>query len=291
MNTEMKSRQSREVMRRKLYKTISTVLISLGALVMLYPLIWMVVSSFKPENMIFADKSLIIREFTIEHYIRGLKGVAGTSFFDYMLNSLKVVIPVVIGNLISCSMVGYAVARLDFPFKKIVFPIILITMMLPMHATLIPRYMMFRTFNWIDTYYPLTVPSFFAIQGFFCYLFIQFMRGIPKELDQAATVDGCGPIMTYFRIIVPLSGPVFITAAIFSFIWTYDDFFSQLIYINDPTRFTIALSLRQYTEAFELSAFGVLFAMSTLSLIPVFIFFISCQKYLVEGIATTGLKG
>ena len=291
MTLEMRSKHSSEGVSRKLYKIIGAILITLGAAVMLYPLLWMVASSFKPESMIFADKSLLIKEFTIEHYIRGLKGVAGTSFMDYMVNSLKVVIPVVIGNLISCSMVGYAVARLEFPFKKIVFPIILITMMLPMHATLIPRYMMFRNLNWIDTYLPLTVPSFFAIQGFFCYLFIQFMRGIPKELDQAATVDGCGPIMTYFRIIVPLSGPVFITAAIFSFIWTYDDFFSQLIYINDPTQFTIALSLRQYTEAFELSAFGVLFAMSSLSLVPVFIFFISCQKYLVEGIATTGLKG
>jgi len=280
-----------ESRRRKTYKIVMTIIVTLGAFIMIYPLLWMVVSSFKPENMIFKDKSLIIREFTIEHYIRGLKGVAGTSFFDYILNSLRVVIPVVIGNLISCSMVGYAVSRLSFPFKKIVLPVILLTMMLPMHATLIPRYMLFRTLNWIDTYKPLTVPSFFATQGFFCYLFIQFMRGIPKELDQAATVDGCGPIKIYFKIIAPLSLPVFITAAIFSFIWTYDDFFSQLIYINNPVRYTVALSLRQYTEAFEMSAFGVLFAMSTLSLVPVFIFFISCQKYLIEGIATTGLKG
>lgn len=286
-----KNKKQSRIYRKNAYKIILTILITAGSIVMIYPLLWMVASSFKPEIMIFKDKSLIIREFTIEHYIRGLKGVSGTSFFDYMMNSLKVVIPVVIGNLISCSMVGYAVARLNFPFKKIVFPIVLITMMLPVHATLIPRYILFRNFGWIDTYLPLTVPSFFAIQSFFCYLFIQFMRGIPRDLDQAATVDGCGPIMIYWRIILPLSGPVFISAAIFSFIWTYDDFFSQLIYINNPVKFTVALSLRQYTEAFEMSAFGVLFAMSTLSLVPVFIFFLSCQKYLVEGIATTGLKG
>ncbi len=276
---------------QKIYKLFTTVLMSLGALVMLYPLVWMVVSSFKPEIMIFKDKSLIIKAFTLDNYVRGIKGVAGTGFFEYILNSLKVVIPVVIGTLISCSFVGYAVSRLTFPFKRFIFPTILLTMMLPIHATLIPRYIMFRNLHWIDSYLPLTVPSFFAVQGFFCYLFIEFMRGIPKELDQAATVDGCGPITIYFRIIMPLSLPVFITAAIFSFMWTYDDFFSQLIYINNPTKFTIALSLRQYTEAFEQSAFGVLFAMSTLSLIPIFILFISCQKYLVEGIATTGLKG
>ena len=160
-----------------------------------------------------------------------------------------------------------------------------------MHATLIPRYIMFRNFGWINTYLPLTVPSFFAVQGFFNYLFIQFMRGIPNELDKAATIDGCRPIMIYFRIIIPLSVPAFLTAGLFSFIWTYDDFFSQLVYIGNPTAFTGSLALRQYTEALEMSAFGVLFAMSTLSLIPIFVLFISFQKYLDEGIATTGMKG
>lgn len=263
----------------------------LGATVMIYPLLWMVASSFKPELLIFKDKSLIIREFTLENYIRGLNGIGGITFFAFLLNTLKVVIPVVIGNLLSCSMVGYAMARLHFPFKNAVYALIFATMMLPMHATLIPRYIMFQNLGWLGTYLPLIIPNFFAIQGFFCYLFIQFMRGIPPELDQAATVDGCGPVTIYARIIVPLSLPAFLTAAIFSFIWTYDDFFSQLIYINNPTRFTMALALRQYIDALEMSAFGVLFAMSALSLIPIFVLFVSCQKYLVEGIATTGLKG
>jgi multiple sugar transport system permease protein len=117
------------------------------------------------------------------------------------------------------------------------------------------------------------------------------MRGIPGELDQAARIDGCSPISIYIRIITPLSLPAYLTAALFSFIWTYDDFFSQLVYINKPTSFTIALALRQYTEALEMSAFGVLFSMSTLSLIPIAVLFVCFQKYLVEGIATTGLKG
>ncbi|NLN46592.1 MAG: carbohydrate ABC transporter permease [Clostridiaceae bacterium] len=276
---------------KKLYRTVLFLFVLLGATVMLYPLLWMIASSFKPELMIFKDKSLIIREFTVEHYIRGWKGVSGTGFLDYLLNSFKVVIPVVIGNILSCSMVGFAIARLKFPGKNIVFYIILLTMMLPMHATLIPRYVLFLNLDWIDSYKPLTVPSFFAVQGFFCYLFIQFMRGIPSDMDQAATVDGCGPVKIYLKIIVPLTTPAFITTAIFSFIWTYDDFFSQLIYISAPTKFTVALALRQYTEALELSAFGVLFAMSSVSLIPIFVFFITSQKYLVEGIVTSGMKG
>ena len=267
------------------------IIVSLGALVMIYPLAWMVASSFKPELLIFRDKSLLIREFTVEHYIRGWLGVGGITFPHYLFNTLKIVVPVVLGTLLSCSMVGYAVARLDFKLKGIVYILIFGTLMLPVHSTLIPRYIMFKNFGWINTYLPLIVPSFLAVQGFFCYLFIQFMRSIPNELDKAATIDGCGPIMIYFRIIAPLSVSAFFTAALFSFIWTYDDFFSQLVFISNPRSFTISLMLRQYTEALEMSAFGVLFAMSTISLIPIFILFVSFQKYLIEGISTTGLKG
>ena len=153
----------RAVRGENVYKVLVFILVLLGALIMIYPLIWMIVSSFKPELLIFKDKSLIIREFTLENYTRGFEGVGGVSFLEYMLNSMKVVIPVIIGNLISCSMVGYAVARLEFSFKKAVIPVILITMMLPVHATLVPRYMMFRVFGWLNTYLPLTVPSFFAM--------------------------------------------------------------------------------------------------------------------------------
>lgn len=252
---------------------------------------WMVVSSFKPESLIFKDKSLFIREFTLENYIRGFKGIGKMTFVKYMINSFKVVIPVILATLFSCSATGYAFARLKFFGKKVFFALMMMTMMLPMHASLIPRYIMFNKLGWINTYLPLTIPSLFAVGTFFCFLFTQFMRGIPKELDQAATVDGCGPVGIYFRIIVPLSVPAFLTTAIFSFIWTYDDFFSQLIYLNNPKFYTIALALRQYTDAFELSAFGVLFAMSAVSLVPIFILFIFCQKYLIEGITTSGLKG
>jgi len=275
----------------KKYRIVMFIITLVGSIIMIYPLLWMISRSFTPEHLIFQSSGLAIHEFTFENYIRGLQGVAGVTFFHYLVNSFRVTIPVVIGTLISSSMVGFAVARLDFPGKKAVYAVIFATMMIPIHATLIPRYIMFNELGWIGTYLPLVVPPFFGIQGFFCFLFIQFMRGIPRELDQAATVDGCSPIAIYWRIILPLSVPAFLTSAIFSFIWTYDDFFSHLIYITNPRQMTIALALRQYIEAFELSAFGVLFAVSAMSLIPVFILFISCQKYLVEGIATTGMKG
>jgi multiple sugar transport system permease protein len=279
------------VQTRKLARAVLFGLVCVGAVVSLYPLLWMVASSFKPEKLIFADKSLLIRQFTLDNYIKGFKGIGGNTYLDYLRNTFVLVITVVVGNLLSCSMTGYAFARLRFFGKRVFFVLMLLTMMLPMHASLIPRYILFNKLGWINTFKPMIVPHFLAIGSFFVFLFVQFMRGIPRELDHAATVDGCDPIAIYWRVILPLSTPALLTTAIFTFIWTYDDFFSQLIYLNDPRKFTIALALRQYTEAYELSAFGTLFAMSAVSLLPVMIFFISCQRYLVQGIVTTGLKG
>ncbi len=275
----------------KAWRVLLFLLVCLGAAVSLYPLLWMVASSFKPEKLIFADKSLMVREFTLANYLKGFKGIGGNTYLDYLRNTFVIVIPVVVANLLSCSMTGYAFARLQFFGKKVFFVLMLLTMMLPMHASLIPRYILFNKLGWINTFKPMIVPQFFAVSAFFVFLFVQFMRGIPKELDHAATVDGCGPVSIYWRIIVPLSTPAMLTTAIFTFIWTYDDFFSQLIYLNDPRKFTVALALRQYVEAYELSAFGTLFAMSAVSLIPIMLFFVSCQRYLVQGIVTSGLKG
>ena len=276
---------------KKPLRIIFFAVVVLGCVVMTYPLIWMVVSSFKPEAIIFKDKSLIIRGFTLDNYIKGFKGVSGVTFWNYLFNTFKVVIPVVVGTILSSSMAGYAFVRLQFVGKKLYFALMIMLLMLPMHAVLIPRYLLFNWLGWIDSYLPLTVPSFFATGSFFVFLFVQFIRGIPNEIDMAATVDGCDPIQIFIRITIPLSMPAILTAAIFSFIWTYDDFLSHLIYINNPRKFTISLALRQYAEAFERSAYGTLFAMSAISLIPLFAFFVFCQKYLVEGIATTGIKG
>jgi multiple sugar transport system permease protein len=274
-----------------LLKTLRFILVFAGCLFSLYPLMWMLASSFKPEAQIFSDKSLIIHEFTFSHYLTGLQGMGGTTFLDNFRNTFAIVIPVVIGNVLSCSMTGYAFARLSFVWKRVFFALMILTMMLPMHAALIPRYILFNNMHWVNTFLPLIVPSYFAVSAFFCFLNVQFMRGIPMELDQAATIDGCSPVGIYARILLPLSLPAILTTAIFSFIWTYDDFFSQLIYLGDPKKYTVALALRQYVEATGESSYGRLFAMSVVSMIPVFVFFVTCQKYLIQGIATTGLKG
>ena len=164
------------------------------------------------------------------------------------------------------------------------------TLMLPYHVTLIPQYVLFLNLGWVDTILPLVVPKFLAADAFFIFLMVQFFRGIPRELDEAAMMDGCGPWRIYWRIMLPLSMPVLATAAIFSFIWTWDDFFGPLIYLNDIAHYTVPAGLRAFVDSTGKSDWGALFAMSVLSLVPVFLFFLFFQRLLIQGIATTGMK-
>ena len=256
---------------------------------MLYPLLWMVSSSFKPENQIFSTSSLIPQEFTLDAYRRGWNGLS-VSFGWMLLNSALVSVLAVIGNLISCSMAAYAFTRLQFRGRKFWFALMLGTMMLPQHAVLIPQYLMFLNFGWVNTILPLVVPKFLAIDAFFIFLMVQFFRGIPRELDEAALIDGASPLRIFFRIILPLSTPVLATAAVFSFIWTWDDFFAPLIYLNDIEKYTAQLGLRTFVDATAQSDWGALLAMSTLTVLPIFVLFAMFQRLLIEGVATTGMK-
>jgi multiple sugar transport system permease protein len=265
-------------------------LIVLFGLIMIYPLLWMLVSSFKPELTIF-NGNFWPETFTLQNYVTGWAGVSKITFATFYKNTLFIVAVTIIGNLLTCSMAAYAFARIDFSFKKTLFGIMMITMMLPSHVVLIPQYIIFNKLGWVNTYLPLLVPKFLASEGFFIFLMIQFIRGIPRELDQAARVDGCGPFQTYWRIILPLAVPALVTTVIFSFIWTWNDFFSQLLYLNNIRIYTISLGLRLFLDSQGESAFGALFAMSALSLVPVFIIFIFFQKYLIDGITAGGVKG
>lgn len=261
------------------------------AFVMLYPVLWMVGSSFKPANQIFTETWIWPKAWNTSNYTTGWAGVAGNSFSTFLNNSLIVSLLAVVGNVISCSMAAYAFARLNFRFKAICFALMLMTIMLPHHVTLIPQYILFNKLGWVNTFFPLVTPKWLATDAFFIFLTVQFIRGLPRELDEAATIDGCGPIQIYARIIMPLSLPALITTAIFTFLWTWDDFFSQLIYLSDVSKYTVPLGLRMFLDSSSQSDWGPMFAMSVLSLFPCFFIFIICQKYFVEGIATSGIKG
>jgi multiple sugar transport system permease protein len=257
---------------------------------MLYPVAWMVASSFKPEQEIFSDLRPWPSDFSLRAYVEGWTGLQ-TPFGRFFLNSAMVASLAVLGNVIACSLAAFAFARLEFPLKRLWFTLMLGTLMLPYHVTLVPQYVLFLNLGWVDTFMPLVVPKFLAVDAFFIFLMVQFFRGIPRELDEAATIDGCGPVRLYFLVILPLSRPVLATAAIFSFIWTWDDFFGPLIYLNDQARYTVPLALRAFVDSSGRSEWGPLFAMSTLSLVPVFLVFLFGQRLIIHGIATQGLKG
>jgi multiple sugar transport system permease protein len=261
-------------------------------LVMIYPVIWMVVSSFKPNNLIFSDPGLFPSSVTVDNYISGWKGYAGVTFERFFANSLYMCIGAIVGNLISCTMAAYAFGRLKFWGRNFWFAVMLVTLMLPGHVTLVPRYVLFNTFGWVGSYLPIIVPKFLAVDAFFVFLLVQFIRSLPKELDEAAIIDGCNKFDVFLRIILPLSAPALVTTALFTFLWTWDDFFNQLIYLTNPSIFSVSRALRTFVgDAGAVSNWGGALAMSTLSVIPLFILFFSLQKYFVQGIATTGIKG
>ena len=265
-------------------------LLILGAVVMLYPLLWLASSSLKPAELIFSDPSLWPKRIDLSNYTRGWEGVA-LPFSQFFRNSFIVAGGAVVGNLLACSMAAYAFARLNFRFKRLWFALMLGTIMLPAHATLIPQYVLFLNFGWINTFLPLIAPKFLATDSFFIFLMVQFIRSIPRELDEAASIDGCGFFGIYWRIILPLMVPALVTTAIFTFIWTYEDFLLPLVYLSDMNLYTVPQGLRLFMASTGESAWGPLMAMSLVSLVPVFVIFLVFQRLLIEGISTTGLKG
>lgn len=265
-----------------------TVLILLG-LVMIYPLLWMVGASLKPEALVFSDPSILPTEFDPSSYSRGWDALR-YPFNVYLLNSALVVLGALIGNLITCSMTAYAFARLRFRGRGIFFGIMMLGLMVPTQVLLVPQYVMFSKLGWVNTFLPLIVPKFLATDAFFVFLMVQFFRSLPRELDEAARIDGAGYWRTYLQVILPLSVPALATTAIFTFIWTWNDFFSQLVYLTKPEVQTAPVALRNFVDSTSGSDWGALFAMSVVTLIPVFIVFLIGQRYLVKGIATTGMK-
>lgn len=258
---------------------------------MIYPLLWMVMSSFKENNEIFDQASSLWPEvFHFENYANGWKGFAGISFGKFFTNSLFITVIGTIGSVFSSAFIAFGFARLKFKGRKVWFTCMLLTMMLPFQIIMIPQYLIFNKLGWVGTFLPMIVPHFFG-GAFFIFLIIQFIYGIPKDMDEAAKIDGCSYYGIFFRIILPLIVPALVTCAIFSFMWKWDDFMGPLLYLNRPTTYTVSLALKMFADPTSLSDWGAMFAMATLSVLPMFLIFVFFQKYLVEGISTEGLKG
>lgn len=277
---------------KQFHTVVYHLVVCLIGFVMLYPLLWMVASSFKESNTIFPTaNSLWPASFTLENYSNGWKGFSNVSFARFFGNSLFISVVATIGTVFSSVLVAYGLARCRFRGRKLLFGVVLATMMMPGQILMIPQYLWYNQLNWVGTYLPLIVPFCFATQGFFIYLVYNFIDGIPRELDEAAKIDGCSYYGIFARIILPLVVPAMITVTIFSFIWRWDDFLSALLYINDSAMYPASLALKLFSDPSSGSDYGAMFAMSGLSLVPVLLIFIFLQKYLVEGISTSGLKG
>ncbi|MDG4791407.1 carbohydrate ABC transporter permease [Micromonospora sp. WMMD1102] len=277
--------------RRRWRGTVRVVLL-VGVLgFVLYPLLWMVGSSLKSPSEVVSNLSVIPQDITWANYPDGWSYVRNLSFGRFFLNSTVIALATVVANAVSCLVAAYAFARLRFRLRRAWFAVMIGTLLLPSHVLIVPQYVMFNYFGWIDTPLPLIVPKLLATEAFFVFLMVQFMRGIPRELDDAAKIDGCSPYGVFRHVILPLSRPALVTTAIFSFIWTWNDFFTQLVYLPSPTSYTVPIGLRLFIDSSGQTSLGPMFAMSVLSLLPVFVFFLAFQRMLVQGINTSGLKG
>lgn len=270
---------------------IRLVLLMLVLSVVLYPLVWVVGSSLKSPTEVASNLSVIPQEVTWANYPDGWNYITGLSFGRFFTNSTLIALGTVVANGVSCLLAAFAFARLRFRGRKLYFILMIATLLLPGHVLIIPQYVMFNEFNWVDTPLPLIVPKLLATEAFFVFLMVQFMRGVPRELDDAAMIDGCGPYRTFWHVILPLARPALITTAIFSFIWTWNDFFTQLVYLPSPQSYTVPIGLRLFIDSTGQTSLGPMFAMSLLSLVPVFLFFLLFQRMLVQGINTSGIKG
>jgi multiple sugar transport system permease protein len=276
-------------------RAIQTVLYHLGVglvgLLMLYPIVWLVSSSLKPQDEIWTSvNSLIPSRIYIENYANGWRGFGGISFATFYKNSFIFAGFGTLFTVTSSALVAYGFARIKFRWKKLWFTIMMLTLMLPNQILIIPQYIVFARLDWLNTFLPLLVPRLGG-DVFFIFMIVQFIRGIPIDLDEAAMIDGADQSRIFYYVILPQLTPAIITASIFSFYWTWEEFLSPLIYLTDPNLYTVSVALRAFSDTGTVTDWGAVFAMLTLSLVPVFLIFVFFQRYLVEGIATTGLKG
>lgn len=278
-------------MKTYLSKTGSHLLLSILGFIMIYPLIWLISASFKPNNEVFSSISLIPSKFVWESYVLGWKGIGKNNFGLFFGNTLRMVIPTVIFTVVSSFVVAYGFARFHFPLKKVLFFLMISTLMLPEAVLIIPRYLLFQKLGWLNTYYPFIVPAIFSTNSFFIFMLVQFLRGIPRDLDEAAQIDGYGSFAILTRILAPLSLPSLFSVAIFQFIWTWNEFFNVLIYISSVKKFTVALGLMITLDSTTAVNWNQIMAMSVLTVMPLILIFFFAQRYFVEGVTTSGLKG
>ena len=277
--------------KKRVFTIVTHVVMILLGIFMLYPLIWMLFSSFKTNSEIFGSMSLLPKEPIWDSFAKGWNGTGRITYTTYYKNTFLIVLPTMAFTVFSCSIVAYGFARFRFRFKQQLFVLMISTLMLPNSVLVIPRYLLYNKLGWLNTYFPFLIPALFACYPFFIYMMVQFFRGLPRALDEAATIDGCNSFQVYWHILMPLCKPALFSAAIFQFIWTWNDFFNSLIYINSVRKYPVVLALRMSLDATSAANWNQVLAMSVVSLVPGTILFFSAQKYFVEGVSAGSVKG
>jgi multiple sugar transport system permease protein len=260
-------------------------------LVVLYPGIWLLMAAFQPSAKILAGDTFGLGDLTIENFVSAFEGIGGIGFPTYLWNSIVLAVLSVVGIVASSAMSAYAFARIQFRGRTLWFTLMIGTLLLPFHVLIIPQYILFQKVGLVDTYVPLLLGKFLATEAFFVFLMVQFIRNIPREMDEAAVIDGAGHFRIFTSVIFPLMRPAVITSSIFAFIWSWNDFLGPLLYINSPEKYPLPLALRLFVDRTSVSDYGAMMAMSVLALLPVILFFVVFQRYIVSGVATQGLKG
>lgn len=278
--------------RNRVWTIIWTSLSVLFAIVLIYPLLWMVGAAFKTNEEIFVNHHIIPSgKWVWDSFARGWKGVGRNTFSTFLLNSVKVAAPSVVFTIISTTLTAYGFARFRFMGRKVLFFIMIGMLMLPNAVIMVPTFILFKELGWLNSYKPLIIPTAFAVNSFLIYMMIQFMRSIPRDFDESATIDGCNSFQTLFHIIVPMCMPAMLSCGLFEFMWKWNDYFNAMLYVNSAKKFTVTLGLRASFDSSTGVMWNQVMAMSFISILPCIIVFFSLQKYFVEGLAAGGLKG
>lgn len=280
--------RTKEIRNKVIYQFVLIMI----AFTMIYPLIWMLMSSFKANKEIFVTATSLIPETwdVVHNYANGWDGIAGVGFFEFIKNSIFVSVTATVLGVTSSLLAAYVFARLKFKGSKFWFVCVMGTLMIPHQVMIVPQYIIFKNLGLLDTRMAMVVPYMFGL-AFFIFLIMQFFRGLPIEMDEAAEIDGCNKFQTLIFVLLPNVKPALVTSGIFSFYWTWQEFFTPLIFMNTTEKFPVSLGLKLFLDPESASEYGSMLAMSVVALIPVILVFIIFQRHLVEGTATSGLKG
>ena len=269
------------------------VLILVGV-IMIYPLLWMISATFKDNSEIFAGISLWIKKPTLDGYRNALNNFGGSiNILQAMLNTYSYVIPKVICTVVSACVAAYGFGRFDFPGRKLMFNIMLATLFLPQVVLNVPQYLMYNSFGWINSpfYLPLWVPTLFATETYFVYQLVQFMRSIPHDLDEAAAIDGCGPVKILYKIIAPMLSPSLVACGLFQFMWSCNDYMGPLLYVQTPSKYPMSIFVKLSMDADSGFNWNRILALSLISIIPQLIVFFCAQDAFIDGISAGAVKG